>query len=460
MPTVEASPTREWRPLPTRNFREMDFQERVEAIGAASNYYGKVAIQLTMRHELPYTGAELYHSLMRTLGISDKADMPFSRSTPFDYCRESLWPISAVVKGVVKKNSRNITAFVKSQDSEEFFLPMAARFLVLADQFDISLVTLLGDTASPGIVRRGYVMASTMQNLYDANAPLPFSTIIERIGGNHFIGGPIEQLKSAGLVDYSKAKIDPLGESERGYAVATLKMSREEVGQLISEEGRLESALIGTKKAQQKRLYFSRLAIRAVLADPPQSIDCESLAKSLDINRSHACKVVTALCEIGVYQRDRETGERTSVWLTDRGRYAYEYGFVHGLRVSLDPSYASTPEYRGAYEELGRDGIIRLLSREKRRYVDQKVNNTPGRVAEFAGYIHEALLRRYPTGEPFRVKEVSGLVQEDRPRIAAAFKLLREQNVITPTHITLSTQDGPKEVSRGYYRLREAPKSE
>jgi hypothetical protein len=462
MPEMEAKqgvPDLEWRPLPNKAFVDHTLQEKIEAL-VTINSLTKPLIMLAMSEGallsmskgVPYTSRDLFKAITALYG----REPPFIHSTSGEVCGSSLWPINFVLKGTIRKGKKTPTAFSLTRDAERFALPASAKILTFCNRNNIPMVKLMGNTVSHGAYRRGYAIAMILDSLSGGKV-LRTSDIELAIPktGSRAVPYTLQCLKSINLIEYEHIKQDRFSKSEKGYAVAMLK-DPEGLEQLVIElKNGSQKSLRRTSLHYNGRLRISSERLLLILEQRPEKLEYLSLQDQTGLKDAACNGIVSSLCQLGIYEYEGfHHTMQSKVRITDLGMEAYREVFLPIIKVSKDPKYADTEEFRQPYDRLGRNGMLSLIRNEEGRYVQGKLDPS-NRVRSSAMRLLD-MLREKHTETPFRTSEIAYAfpkvtVEGVRPYVEYLRKYGYIESVANPGAAN-ATQKGPS----GFYRLKSA----
>lgn len=379
-------------------FTQLSEPDRIAAlVSGINNYFGKALTLYAMKTGRQYTWDELAIEAENFLG----EDLPFHMLNPYNYCRRSLRPIGAVVKSSTRKQGKWIKTYAKTEDGEIYGDPSIARFLLLADDLDISLNKMNGATSTPlGSVRHGYVVARLLEELSDREVHTEVEIVKNTGILTTTIKFSIESLQDIGLVDFRSVKTDRFGKSESGYSVAEL-VDKSRLEKYIENPGELR------KEVLKKRLFQRFGILRRVLELKKENLNRKDLIDELGIAATTSSSCIATLCNLGVYRYQYFKGGATqsSVKITDKGLKAFELAYYPVLRAAreLDSRYVRQ-EYREILEKSGGQ-INELLRHEKERYTNEKQSHKSDEAEEKNRIVMYAA--RNMGKENFRIKDVN-----------------------------------------------------
>lgn len=352
------------------SFVELDEQRRIEALtsGVANNGW-KAATLLSMEEGVPYSPAALDSRVIEFVG-SRYADERAS----INFCTDSLEPIGMVVKASIGGDFTLL--YEKTKDGFTYGDAAIARFLHLTHELDLSLKSINRSTQTRGTVRHGYVVARLLELLSDGEE----HQVIEISSTAGFrnpkvISDGLRSLSSIGLVEYDSVPTDSYGERKIiGYATAAV-LDREK----LAFYARNPEMLMADARAVSPLFRYGG-HLKNSVAMGLDVIEANDLAQRLNIHQDTGSKIVSVLCALGVYKRDKFTkGYSSSSRITTRGMLAYELAFAPVLYLAREPE---SPEVIRAFGEVAREiDVHSSLREELLRYAKEK-RRGPGGQAE------------------------------------------------------------------------------
>jgi hypothetical protein len=440
-----------WKPERSATFADLEFSKKIEALAASCNYMPKLLILMAMQSNVQYSATELFKAAKDTY----RKELPFTLNKPFDFCDKSLSKIGFTVRGRISRRKTRVAAFSKTK-AAEIALAFGAKVLTFCNKNNIALTDLLGDTVSPGEVRRGYVVATCLflLGLGGLNTVIDIS-IESKIIPNTVVNA-LKVLRDLGLVTYDSVHIDHYKDSYHGLFSAKLidaNKARELIAKL--EKGDT-SDLVNTalwRKIGTPLISIQKL--KSLLENLPEMIDRHTLMleglppfKSL----SKAYSVISGLRELGIYgYSDLSHESHSNIKITDLGVAALEQVFLPMLEVAASENFAQTSEFRREYNELGRDGMLNLLRAEEPNYIARKTD--PKRSVAVSSEHLLAHIEEHFGDKPFRSKDIAGFNPKSTSTTRHCLEYLRHAGTIIPTVVTVDTVRGPSEVPQGYYRI-------
>lgn len=418
------------------NFIDLLEKDKIAALTSGiNNRFGKALTLYAMKTGHPYTVYELAAQLETYLGEK----LPFYCGRPFGYCKDSLYPIGAVLDITVRKQDKLVRAYSKTDEGEIYGDPSIARFLLLADQLDISLSSMNRATHTSGRVRHGYVVTKILDNIIDGEIR-NIANISEDIKLNSLtVSKTLRHLRSIGFVDFDSVKTDRLGPHESGYS-SVIVSDRDKLEKYISNPEELRKAILNRKGKIQRIGY-----ILETLKKRYEEFDSKKLSEETGFGWSDCSSVVSVLCDLGIYKYKIFKGAEfmSSVKILDKGKQAFELAYDPIIKVSINPfSRYVRQEYREILDKWSSQ-MDNLFRREKIRYLNEKQLYSKESGEEKVRIIKSAI--RNLNTSLFRIKDVN----KELDKIGAKINKETTSNIIRE----LAKEKEVDKVREGFYKL-------
>lgn len=182
--------------------------------GAANHEAKLLSLAVMLSHpEKWYTTASISRELHQRQGEHLVWDM--SPQTAFSYCKESLEPIGAVLKGNIKgKRLHEVTAYKANEDNLKHNLALTGFLLDWSLRYpDLSLQRVLGNTASVGSVRSPQVRYQIYLDLLTTGDIPAIEDIGQSLEGAGYVNDDsitrqVQVLRDTGIVDLHSKQMD------------------------------------------------------------------------------------------------------------------------------------------------------------------------------------------------------------------------------------------------------------
>ena len=421
-------------PEPTR-FVSLSEQERAEAVFSVCNNAAKALMLWMMKRGKEYTKEELAAKMRSFLGRKVPLELAENLRA---YCRLSLEPAGLVTErqdfrklqfGKVT-GKRLVTLYAITIDGQSYAKPAIARFLLLADELDISLNNLNGATKRNGRTSSAYTIARILEVLAERDGPHTPHSIREKLGlaKECVVLQNIMKLASLGLVSYKGTGIDTSKQRKAELA------DKDKLDRYLENGAELKSAILS---CCPKFKNFDRL--RGAMELRLQEIDRGILsgafaAANKKLRGNEASEVVSILCRIGAYRFKggaraiRSRAEVTEVRITEDGEFAYYSAYRPVLSVAGNPKSPYADEgYQKVLAHI-KPGIRTLFRGEFSRFLQ-----TNGRINRSdTGRNCKAVLKaaRRQELEEFRTRELMALLRLPMHAVNKSVRALRKSGFV------------------------------